>query len=144
MLSGSCLCGAVRFSFRSKTHEIDVCHCGMCRKWSGGPSFGIESDGEPTIEGEQSVSWFESSEWGSRGFCGVCGANLFWKAPNLGFFSVMAGSVEDTKDLGLKKQIFIDRKPGYYELANKTENLTEADVFALFSDAPSQSEPKQV
>ena len=32
-----------------------------------------------------------------------------------------------------KEQIFIDRKPSYYEFANQTENLTEAEVFAKFA-----------
>jgi hypothetical protein len=31
-----------------------------------------------------------------------------------------------------KEQIFIDRKPSYYEFANRTLNLTEAEVFAKF------------
>ncbi|OAV22814.1 Gfa-like protein [Moraxella catarrhalis] len=34
-------------------------------------------------------------------------------------------------DFKLKSQIFIDKKAGYYELANDTPKLTEAEFIAM-------------
>ena len=34
--TGSCVCGAVRFTITTPIKETGACHCGMCRKWSGG------------------------------------------------------------------------------------------------------------
>jgi hypothetical protein len=33
----------------------------------------------------------------------------------------------------LAEQVFIDNKPGYYSFAEKTRNLTEAEIIAQFS-----------
>lgn len=35
--SGSCLCNAVTFTANAIDHGIGACHCGICRKWGGGP-----------------------------------------------------------------------------------------------------------
>ena len=32
---GQCLCGAVKVTVKNMKNNVDVCHCGMCRKWGG-------------------------------------------------------------------------------------------------------------
>lgn len=32
MITGSCLCGAVRFSVRNGGESVAACHCTQCRK----------------------------------------------------------------------------------------------------------------
>lgn len=40
---------------------------------------------------------------------------------------------EQPKDLKLTTEIYIDNKPDFYQFKYSTEQLTEADVIALFS-----------
>jgi hypothetical protein len=47
-------------------------------------------------------------------------------------YFVPTGLFQDGVAFEFKEQIFIDRKPSYYEFANRTLNLTEAEVFAKF------------
>jgi hypothetical protein len=35
MHTGSCLCGAVKFTVEGELAGPDACHCGQCRKTSG-------------------------------------------------------------------------------------------------------------
>ena len=35
-MTGGCLCGAVRWSASAPPRDIHHCHCGMCRRWTGG------------------------------------------------------------------------------------------------------------
>ena len=37
------------------------------------------------------------------------------------------------ENFAITEQIFIDRKPAFYSLANETHNLTAAEVMARFS-----------
>jgi hypothetical protein len=46
---------------------------------------------------------------------------------------VSAEALDDRGGYAFKTQIFIDEKPGYYEFANKTHNMTGAEVFAAFA-----------
>ncbi len=131
---GKCLCKKVSFSFKAKAKEFDVCHCSMCRAWGGGPSFNVESLGEVLIEGLDSLSIYESSEWAERGFCQNCGTHLFYrlKDKSLNFCNFNLGAVEAHEDYKFIKQIFIDNKPDHYSFSNKTICMTESEVLEAF------------
>lgn len=38
-LTGRCLCGEVEVHATQAEEQVGVCHCDMCRKWSGGPFY---------------------------------------------------------------------------------------------------------
>ncbi|MEL6299629.1 MAG: GFA family protein [Pseudomonadota bacterium] len=131
--SGRCLCGAVTFEIELKSQHFDACHCGMCRRWSGGPGLAVEAAAPPDIKGAENLATFKSSEWGVREFCKVCGSHLFWRAPELNFCSTFYGALDDVDGLTFEKQIYIDHKPESYNFAEKTETMTEAEVVAQFA-----------
>ncbi|NJL78678.1 MAG: GFA family protein [Richelia sp. RM2_1_2] len=130
---GSCLCGAVSVSIKTKTNNVDACHCNMCRKWTGGPLFAIECSGDVNFEGNENISVFDSSEWAERGFCRNCGTHLFYRLKQQQYYAVPVGLLDDDENFVLEKQIFIDQKPHFYSFANQTKNMTGEQVFAEFS-----------
>ncbi len=131
-ITGKCLCGAVTFKADIATRNVDVCHCGMCRRWAGGPFIGISHDGDVTFEGAENIGVYKSSEWGERAFCKVCGSALYWRLAASDHYSFSAGALEDQSQLTLAQQIFIDEKPDYYDFANDTPKLTGEEVVAAF------------
>ncbi|MGF1650108.1 MAG: GFA family protein [Hyphomicrobiaceae bacterium] len=134
-LSGRCLCGAISFTATAKDVHADVCHCTMCRRWTGGPAPGVMLAEPATVTGEEHLATYKSSEWGIRQFCAICGSSLFWAAPAYGYFGVTAGTLDDTSALTLTKEIFIDHKPALYTFADPTDKLTEAEFLAQFADS---------
>lgn len=78
-VTGSCLCGGVRFRIEMPTTACVHCHCSMCRRNHGasyvtwvalpGSQFQLDAGGEALVR-------FESSTHGSRSFCGRCGTSL--------------------------------------------------------------------
>jgi hypothetical protein len=130
--SGKCLCGAVSVTIAAEVSHFDVCHCGMCRKWSGGPALCVDGGKSVTIQGDESVTVFASSDWAERGFCKRCGTHLFYRLKNGAFTNVPLGVLDRTDDMTMTVQIFTDRKPGHYAFANQTKMMTEADVMAAF------------
>lgn len=130
--NGSCLCGKCKYSFETEKLEVGVCHCGMCRKWSGGVTMGVHVDGPVTIEDESHLKWYSSSDWGMRGFCSECGTNLFWSMKDRSMMVPFAGSLDDVSDLKLTTEIFVDEQPGFYCFGNDTKKQTGAEVFAEF------------
>ena len=129
---GSCLCGSVQLSTSTMTPNIGVCHCGMCRKWGSGPFMGLDCSQDLKIEGEDSVSIYNSSDWAERAFCKKCGTNLFYRLKANSQYIVAAGIFADQK-FNFDHQVFIDEKPEYYDFSNQTKNMTGAEVFAAFA-----------
>lgn len=130
---GSCLCGAVKVSAKTNSDRVDACHCNMCRKWTGGPLFAVECGEDVTFEGSENISVFNSSEWAERGFCSKCGTHLFYRIKEANHYVLPAGLLNDEESFTLEKQIFIDEKPSFYSLANKTINMTGEEVIAEYS-----------
>ncbi|WES90560.1 GFA family protein [Dickeya fangzhongdai] len=128
---GRCLCGAVTITVpESCTHDVYVCHCGMCQKWGGGPLMAIESQHDVMIEGKEHIGFYRSSDWAERAFCRTCGTHLFYRLLEPEIYSLSAGLFSDGQKR-LVSQIYIDNKPDYYDFAQQTPMMTEQDVIDL-------------
>lgn len=136
---GRCLCGSIHISVNNLSSSLEVCHCGICRKWAGGPLFAINCGSQVTFEGEANIAIFNSSEWAERGFCKQCGTHLFYRLKQNNQFFIPAGLFDQPVDFVFDHQVFIDAKPSYYEFANQTHMLTEAEIFAQFAPQPESS-----
>jgi hypothetical protein len=91
-LSGSCHCGAVRFTVESAhPYPFNLCYCSICRKTQGGGGYAINLSGDADslqIEGEENVSVYQvvlgNDRKGGpilspaeRRFCARCGSGLW-------------------------------------------------------------------
>lgn len=137
--TGRCLCGAVTFEVAEPVNEVGTCHCHMCLRWGGGPFFALHAKGAVTFEGEAHMVRYRSSEWAERCFCGTCGTHLLYYLIPTGDFIVSAGALDDTSPLELTSQVFIEEKPRWYALANKTAELTGEQLFAMFDPGDGKS-----
>ena len=133
--SSSCLCGSVNIKAINIDPRITACHCDMCRKWGGGPALALHCGTEVEIDGIDKVHIYDSSEWAERAFCANCGTHLFYRIKVTGEYSIPAGFFQELMCLEIEVQYFCDRRPYYYCFANKTKELTAAEVFAKYAPA---------
>jgi hypothetical protein len=77
MITGSCLCGAVRYQVDGPLARMTHCHCSMCRKVHGA-AFATYATGGTSrfawIAGEDAITHFASSRGVDRAFCRHCGS----------------------------------------------------------------------
>ncbi len=97
-IRGQCLCGAVQFEVDVPERQYSVCHCGMCRRWSGGPLMSVHCP-EPNTEwrNDEGLTWYQGTPWAQRGFCARCGSSLFWRLAEQpeGMLIVSVDALED-------------------------------------------------
>jgi len=132
VLEGQCLCGSITISASSEGNSVGACHCKTCRRWGGGPFMEIDCGQAVTIDGDEHLSVFNSSDWAERGFCNKCGSHLFYRLKGTGQHMVPIGLFDDRDDLAFTHQVFIDEKPSYYHFGNETKDMTGAEIFAMF------------
>lgn len=117
MIKGHCLCGNIAFETAATPEGPSMCHCGQCRRQSGGIwSSAYVADDALTITGD--VSWYASSAQAKRGFCAQCGSFLFWKAHDEDTTSFALGAITNPTTVTLEKHIFVADKGDYYEIAD--------------------------
>ena len=132
-MKGHCLCGRVTIELED-IHTFEACHCGMCRRWGSGPLMAIHSHAKPNIQGEDSITVYPSSDWAERAFCHTCGTSLYYHQLGSKTYVLSLGLFQEQPNLKFESQIFIDKKPDYYEFANETEYLTEQQLFDKFAE----------
>ena len=129
--TGQCLCGQVKISTQTLDHHVGACHCSTCRKWTGGIILSVNCGSEVQFEGEANIQCFDSSPWAERGFCKQCGTHLFYRLLDQPFYAIPVGLFDDQQDWQLTREVFIDQRPEFYCFAQRTEQLTGDELFAL-------------
>lgn len=133
--TGGCLCGAVRVSARLSSNEIQACHCGQCRRWTGGGPLFVVAVEDPVFEGADRIGAFHLSEWGERAFCKDCGATLYWRMRGRPVSYIAAGMLDDDEGLTVAEEIFADRRAHWMKPWAHAAQSTEAEEFAKLDQA---------
>jgi hypothetical protein len=124
MKTGGCLCGAVTYQVNGPLRPVVACHCKQCQKTSGHHVAATSAArGDIVVSGD--VIWYQSSETARRGFCGICGSNLFWDSSTSLNLSIFAGTLNSPTGLELIGHIFCADKSDYYEICG---DLPKADA----------------
>ncbi|MEO1424568.1 MAG: GFA family protein [Pseudomonadota bacterium] len=125
-LQGGCLCGAVTYEVTGPLRPAVACHCGQCRKTSGHHVVATSAAHEDVaVAGE--VHWYRSSETAERGFCPVCGSNLFWRSSGGARLSIFMGTFDGETGLSIAGHIFVADKGDYYTLDDDLPKALGAD-----------------
>jgi hypothetical protein len=78
-LRGSCLCGGIKFEITAPLLGASNCHCTMCRKQQGAAFRSrarVPKSDFKWLQGEDLVTFYESTPGTFRGFCRVCGSPI--------------------------------------------------------------------
>jgi hypothetical protein len=110
-LTGSCLCGGVRFELDAPFERVSACHCTSCKKISGGggtASGRARTDAVRIVAGDELLTTYQPAEGVAKTFCSECGSNLFgggW--PESEFTSVRLSALDEPFDGRIESHIFV-------------------------------------
>lgn len=109
ILTGGCLCGAVRYEASGAPSLSGICHCRMCQRASGAPYMGLlfmPSDNVRVTKGQPLV--YQSSPTSNRHFCGHCGSPLFFERHTRSLTALMVGSLDDPNIFKPQMQVCLE------------------------------------
>ena len=138
--SGGCLCGAVRFHAVNVPDTFGICHCEMCRRWTGSALLEVSIKTEDlTWHGQENIATRAGSDWAERALCRECGSNLYFRQTKEGEWfggtELPIGLFDEPDGFTLTHEIFFDHKPDSFAYAGDGhKRLTRADVLALNPD----------
>jgi len=75
-MTGGCQCGAVRYRAIVRDRDAYLCHCGMCRRATGGAFAALKTFRQADVAWDGEPSWYASSSIAERPFCARCGTPL--------------------------------------------------------------------
>jgi hypothetical protein len=136
VLHGSCLCGGIKFEISGPLVGPSNCHCTMCRKQHGA-AFRSRARAEKSdfkwAQGEELVTFYESTRGCFRGFCRVCGSPVANRpGPNYkpalanpaiaSELGIPLGVLDDDPGIRPDQHIFVANKAPWFEI---TDNLPQ-------------------
>ena len=117
-LSGSCLCGALRYSVTGEPARFMYCYCTRCRKSTG--------TGHATnlFVQDGSINWIgdlalvknyklPEAQRFARTFCTQCGGPVPGEIPDMKMVMIPAGTLDDEPNIGPQARIFYDSKAAW-------------------------------
>jgi hypothetical protein len=115
--TGGCLCGEVRYRIEGALRGVIACHCSQCRRTSGHyAAMTSAPSGNVSLTSSAALRWYRSSATAERGFCAVCGGNLFWKLAGRDDLSITAGTLDVPTGIRMEQHIFVADKSDYYTI----------------------------
>ncbi len=139
MVSGGCLCGAVRFEVTRFVGPFELCHCSRCRKASGSAftaMIGVKAKEFSWISGQDEIRRYEARVQthppGFRtAFCGVCGSPMPIFEAGDSWFEIAAGVLDDDPMLRPDRHIFIECGSAWFEILDDLPQLTKGDLVRM-------------
>ena len=122
MLTGSCLCGSVRYSIAAQITHAENCHCSMCRK-AHGAAFSTNAlvpTAALSVEGGECLSRYQSSPNREKLFCSRCGSQLFIRRLNALEGTVVAlGTLDNDPCVRPSRNVFVGSKAPWHQVDEK-------------------------
>ena len=115
--AGGCLCGAVRFQAKGPLRDVVYCHCSQCRRQTG-LYYAATSVPTGALQVTGTVTWYAASPHALRGFCGTCGAALFWVLNGGETISILAGGFDQPSVLRGGLHIMVADKADFYAITD--------------------------
>ena len=120
MITGGCLCGAVRYEIRGSFLRASHCHCSRCRRHSGAAvctQGRVKQEDFSLVSGAGLVRSYRPGTGAVKAFCSICGSSLFggdWPAgPEV---SIRLGSVDGDPGIRPQYHTFVGSKAPWDEI----------------------------
>lgn len=137
MITGSCLCGGVRFEIAEAAGPFELCHCSRCRKASGSAFFaglGVRTEDFRLLAGRELIHSYEAPILERppayrKSFCSRCGSPV--PDPASTWFEIPAGLLDDDPGARPDRHIFIELRAPWFEIADDLPQLTKQALAEL-------------
>ena len=118
MITGSCLCGKVKYSISGEIGEITHCHCSTCRKAHGAAFSSVAAVKIEDFElksGKELIKCFHSSPDKVRCFCSNCGSHIYAHRDGQSHYILRLGTLDDDPGVRAVNHIWVSEKAPWYD-----------------------------
>lgn len=120
--TGGCLCGGVRYEVDGPLRGVVICHCRRCRRTHGhAAAYTACASADLVLLAAGGLCWYDADSR-ARGFCGHCGASVFWHQDGSDRTSIAAGTLDEPTGLHTIAQIHVTDRGDYYAIGTDGEH----------------------
>lgn len=135
IITGSCLCGHIKYEYSGELGPSSYCHCSDCRKESGSAYNVVTHLEEDTfkISSENDTKSFtkisESGDKISRHFCPNCGSPIYsTPKKHPGYIWVRSGTLDNPDLVKPSHQSWTDSKVAWAEISKDIMSFAKSSL----------------
>jgi len=129
MIRGSCLCGGIKYRITGRLFRALNCHCSMCRKAQGSAFRSratVRAADLTLVQGEDLITFYESSPGTRRGFCRVCGSPILSKFEAYpDYYGLPLGALDDDPGVRPGLHVHVASKAPWFTITDDLPQLPE-------------------
>ena len=130
MPSGTCLCGAFKYTVTGSFGDVRYCHCSKCRRGNG-TAFSANArvqTSQWTLEGpKDKVTEFEHKPGMFKAFCSRCGSSLYARSSqDPDDIRVRLGGFKENLDVNITGHVWTSSKATWYTIEDSIPCYPEA------------------
>jgi hypothetical protein len=113
ILSGGCLCGAVRIALSGRPYRVGLCHCLDCRKKTGAlfNAFAIYPADQVSITGETATH--QSRPGYPLHFCRTCASHVYQRQAGSDEVEIFLGTLDEPNRLAPSYELWTVRRENW-------------------------------
>ena len=136
MVSGSCLCGGVKFQFKRVSGPMEICHCNRCRKRSGAsalPTVVVRTQDFTLLQGKELINSYSapilySDPAYQSYFCNQCGSPVPPAGDDGETIEIPAGLLDNDPQKRPDKHIFVEFVPPWDTISDELPQYKIKDL----------------
>jgi len=118
-LTGSCLCGKVKYEVTGDPKVFQYCHCSRCRKFTGSvhaANIFFTPEQFKWLSGEEFIGRFEpeDTKYFTTTFCKNCGSSLPWADKSKRAVVVPAGTLDTDPEIKPIHNVFWESRAPWF------------------------------
>lgn len=122
MAQGRCNCGEVAFEVDGSLQGVIVCHCSICRRYTGANGIAVllaPNAAFRWLRGEDQITtWHKPNGAWSAHFCSICGSALPGPNSETNFFIPAGSLVRGDDELRVTDHVFVDSRAPWDEIGD--------------------------
>jgi hypothetical protein len=130
MISGSCLCGGVRYEYDGEIQEVSMCHCSQCRRAQGSAFVAVAEIDASRFKlacGADLLKEFRAVPHKARVFCSNCGSPIYSARDDLpNVKRLRLGTVATPFHCSNRYHIHVASKATWHEITDSLPQHAEA------------------
>lgn len=129
MITGSCLCGGVKFQIAGRIGPVVYCHCRQCQKAQGtafATTAPVRAQYFELLSGRELIREYESSPGKYRAFCSVCGSPIYSRRPaDPDTYRIRLGTLDGDPGRRPVSHVWTSSKAPWFEIADALPQFEE-------------------
>lgn len=125
MITGGCLCGAIRYQAIGEPINQRICHCRLCQRAVGAAFNARMLFAEEAVAVDGPLGTVHSSEDLLRGFCPRCGTSILTKRLSSGWVGLSVGSLDDPATFKPEAHTWVSAKQPWLVIADGLPQYAE-------------------